>query len=246
MLPGVMQIDLTAKIAIVTGAGRGIGKAISIMLASAGAHVILTARTEDQLENAVGEITAAGGSAEAFPADLTDESGILSLFQDVGTNHSRLDILVNNAGYGVFAPLAEFKTEDFDSVIGVNLRGAFLCCREAMKLMIPNKSGYIINISSVVGFKGYPNQAAYTAAKHGIMGITKSLAAEAQEHNIRVSAISPGGVATEMIRNARPDLDEKELLQPEDIAHAVEYLLSLSDRAAVDEIYIRRTNSKPF
>ncbi|MDP6524040.1 MAG: SDR family NAD(P)-dependent oxidoreductase [Kiritimatiellia bacterium] len=241
-----MQLDLTAKTAIVTGAGRGIGRAISMMLASAGAHVILTARTEEQLESAVDEITSAGGSAEAFPADLADEPGILSLFQAVSANHSQLDILVNNAGYGVFGPLADFKTEDFDTVIDVNLRGAFICCREAMKLMIPNRSGYIINVSSVVGFKGYPNQAAYTAAKHGIMGITKSLAAEAQEHNIRASVISPGGVSTELIHNARPDLDPNELMQPEDIAQAVEYLLSLSDRAAIDEIYIRRKNSQPF
>lgn len=216
------------------------------MLASAGAHVVLAARTEEELRKVVDEISGDGGSAEAFSTDLANESEILSLFQSVKARHSRLDILVNNAGFGVFAPLADFESTEFDRIVSVNLRGTFLCCREAMKLMIPEKSGYIINISSVLGFKGYPNQAAYTASKHGVMGITKSLAVEAQEHNIRVSVVSPGGVATEMVKQSRPDLSAEDLMQPEDVASAVEYLLSLSDRAAVDEIYIRRKGSSPF
>ena len=112
--------------------------------------------------------------------------------------------------------------------------------------MIPQRDGYIISISSVVGFKGYPNQSAYTAAKHGVMGLTKSLAVELQTHGIRVSAVLPGGVDTDMVRAARPDLDPSVLLQPEDVAQTVMYLLSLSDRAAIDQIYIRRRGSQPF
>ena len=112
--------------------------------------------------------------------------------------------------------------------------------------MIPHKSGYIINISSVVGLKGYPNQAAYTASKHGIMGLTKSLAIEAQEYNIRVSAILPGGVDTKLFRNVRDDIETSEMMHPADIAHAVIFLLSLSERAAIDQIYIRRRSSSPF
>ena len=112
--------------------------------------------------------------------------------------------------------------------------------------MRPRRCGFIINVSGVVGFKGYPHQAAYTAAKHGIMGLTKSLAVEAQEHGIRVSAVLPGGVDTELVAQARPDLDRAVLMQPDDIAHTIMYLLSLSDRAHVDQIYIRRRNSAPF
>jgi len=115
-----------------------------------------------------------------------------------------------------------------------------------MRLMIPRRSGYIINISSVVGFKGYPNQGAYTASKHGVMGLTRTLAVEAADHDIRVSAILPGGVDTDMVANARPDLDRSILIRPEDIATTVGYLLSLSDRAHVDEIYVRRRTAKPF
>ena len=113
-------------------------------------------------------------------------------------------------------------------------------------MMTLRKSGYIINISSVVGLKGYPNQAAYTASKHGVVGLTKSLAVEAQEHGVRVSAILPGGVDTDLVGRARPDLDRSVLMQPEDIAQAVLFLLSLSDRCAIDQIYIRRRTSNPF
>lgn len=239
-------MDMKDRVAIVTGSGRGIGRAIAVKLARSGAHVVLTSRTEEQLQEVASEIISSGGSAEVCTADLAKEQDIIALFKNVAVNCGQLDILINNAGFGIFGPVADFSAEDLDAVLGVNLRGCFLCCREAMKLMIPRKSGYIINISSVVGFKGYPNQAAYTAAKHGIMGITKSLAVEAQEHNIRVSVISPGGVDTDMIRQARPDLDPELLLKPEDIAQSIEYLLSLPERAAVDEIYIRRRNSSPF
>ena len=158
----------------------------------------------------------------------------------------RLDVLINNAGIGRFGPLVDFASADLRQLAAVNLLGTFWCCQQAMRLMIPQRRGYIINISSVVGFKGYPNQAAYTATKHAVMGLTKSLAVEAQAHGIRVSAILPGGVDTGLAAGARPDLDPSILLQPEDIAQTVMFLLSLSERAAIDEIYVRRRTSQPF
>ncbi len=241
-----MNLDLSGQSALVTGAGRGIGRAIGSALASAGARVFLAARTTDQLESAAREIQQNGGTAVPVPTDLSKEEDIQSLFQRISDRAGGLDILVNNAGVGFFGPLVEFSSSDFDRVMQVNTKATFLCCQRALRLMIPKRKGYIINISSVVGFKGYPNQAAYTASKHAVMGLTKSLAVEAQEHGIRVSAVLPGGVNTKMVADARPDLDPKILLQPEDIAHTVLYLLSLSDRAAVDQIYIRRRGSQPF
>jgi 3-oxoacyl-[acyl-carrier protein] reductase len=241
-----MNVDLSGQSALVTGAGRGIGRAIGSALASAGARVFLAARTTDQLESAAREIRQHGGTAVPAPTDLSKEEDIQSLFQRISDQAGGLDILVNNAGVGFFGPLAEFSSSDFDRVMQVNTKATFLCCQQALRLMIPKRKGYIINISSVVGFKGYPNQAAYTASKHAVMGLTKSLAVEAQEQGIRVSAVLPGGVDTKMVAEARPDLDPKILLQPEDIAHTVLYLLSLSDRAAVDQIYIRRRGSQPF
>ncbi len=241
-----MNANIKGKVALVTGGGRGIGRAIALALGKAGAHVVVAARSRDQIAAVAKEITSAGGAASAIAVDLADEGSVMNLFTQIVDRLGRLDVLVNNAGVGRYGRVAEFSAADLDCLLAVNVRGTFLCCREAMKLMIPHKSGYIINISSVLGFKGYANQAAYTAAKHAVMGLTKSLAVEAQEHDIRVSAISPGGVDTEMVRQSRPDLDPSILLSSDDIAHAVLYLLSLSENAAVDQIYIRRRTSAPF
>ena len=241
-----MDVKLKDKVAVVTGAGRGIGRAVALMLGGAGAHVVAAARTESEVESVAAEIASRGGSARAAVVDISNEDDIKRLFECVQKEHHRLDVLINNAGIGSYGKLADFETTELDRLYAVNLRGTFLCCREAMRLMIPQASGYIINVSSVVGFKGYPEQSGYTAMKHGIMGLTKSLAAEAQEHGIRISSILPGGVDTDLVRQARPDLARDALMQPEDIAQAVEYLLALSPRAAVDQIYIRRQSSKPF
>ncbi|MBS3735403.1 MAG: SDR family oxidoreductase [Phycisphaerae bacterium] len=247
--------DLRGKLAVVTGAGRGIGRAIALGLAERGAHVVLAARTAEQIERVAAEIAeraaaatgshAAAGGATPVVADVSDADSVVALFAAADAI-GPVDVLVNNAGVGRYGPVAEFAVEDFDHVTAVNLRGTFLCCREAMRRMGPRGSGFIINIASVVGFKGYVNQAAYTAGKHGVMGLTKSLAAEAQPSGVRVSAVLPGGVDTEMVAASRPDLDRDELLSPEDVAGAVLYLLSLSDRAHVDQIYIRRRGSAPF
>ncbi len=241
-----MSGTLTGQIALVTGAGRGIGRAISLALGTAGAHVIVAARTRSEIEAVTSEISQAGGEASSWPVDLGNKTEISALFDFIGEKFGRLDVLVNNAGIGLFGPIIEFATADLDRLYTINVRGTFLCCQQALKLMIPQASGYIINIASVVGFKGYPSQAGYTISKHGVMGLSKSLAVEVQSHGIRVSVVSPGGVNTEMIEAGRPDLGHTVLLQPEDIAQAVMFLLSLSDRAAVDEIYIRRRSSQPF
>jgi len=238
--------QLEGQVALVTGAGRGIGRAISLALGVAGAQVVAAARTRPEIEAVAQEIGAAGGRASAWPVDLSSEVEIVVLFDFIREKLGRLDVLGNNAGIGLFGPVQDFAAADLDRLYAVNVRGTFLCCQQALKLMIPQRSGYIINLSSVVGFKGYPRQAGYTAAKHGVMGLTKSLAVEAQPHGIRVSVISPGGVDTGMAGDARPDLDRSVLLRPEDIAHTVMFLLSLSDQAAIDEIYIRRRMSQPF
>lgn len=241
-----MCTNLDGQVAVVTGSGRGIGRSIGRSLAAAGAHVVLAARSLDQLKAVEDEIRADGGEALVVPTDVSDRAQILGLFGVVKDRFGTLDILVNNAGFGAFGPAVSFAVEDFERTMTVNLRGTFLCCQEALKLMIPRRSGYIINVSSVVGIKGYPNQAAYTASKHGIMGLTKSLAVEAQPFGVRISAILPGGVDTDFIGDARPDLDRSVLIRPEDVAKTIMFMLSLSDQAVVDQIYIRRRTSSPF
>jgi NAD(P)-dependent dehydrogenase (short-subunit alcohol dehydrogenase family) len=241
-----MTSKLDGKIAVITGAGRGIGRVIAQTLAANGAQIIAAARTSEEIDSLTAEITDAGGNARAVQTDITNETSVLDLFKTIDNEFGRVDILINNAGMGVFSHLVDCTSEDFDRIMAVNAGGTFLCSREALKRMIPQKSGYIINISSVLGIRAYVNQGAYTAAKHAVMGLTKTLAIEGQPHNIRVSAVLPGGVNTEMIAQSRPDLNPDELLEPEDIAGAVTYLLNLSDKASVDQIYNRRRNSYPF
>ena len=240
------NLDIKNKTALVTGASRGIGKSISVALAESGARVILSARDTRRLETVRKEINDKGGNAVAIPADLSEEADIVSLFEAIKKQYERLDIAVHNAGVGYFEDLADFPMDKFDEIFRVNMRGTFLCCKHAMKLMIPARAGYIINVSSMQGIKGYPKQSAYAATKHGIMGMTKSLSAEAQKHNIRVSVILPGAVDTELIADARPELDRSLLIHPEDISKAVQFLLSLSGRAMVDMLVIRRSTASPF
>jgi 3-oxoacyl-[acyl-carrier protein] reductase len=237
---------LQGKVALVTGGGRGIGRRIAERLAGVGVRTAVCARTAEEIDATARRIAGAGGAAMAVPCDVTREEDVDRLFADVVGRYGRLDVLVNNAGVGRFGPLVELSTRDFDEVVAVNLRGTFLCCRAAMRQMMAQRAGYIVNVASVVGVKGYPLQSAYTAAKHGVMGLTKSLAVEAQEHGVRVSAILPGGVDTEMITRSRPDLDVSELMRPDDVADALLYLLNLSETVAVDQVTLRRRRSQPF
>jgi 3-oxoacyl-[acyl-carrier protein] reductase len=241
-----MGPDLQGRTALVTGASRGIGRSVSQALAGAGARVFLLARSSERLLGVAREIEKGGGRADPLPADLSSAEQVRGAFHAVREQAGGLDILVNNAALGLWGRFLDFPLEDFDRLMQVNVRGTYLCCQEGLKLMLPAGRGYIINIASVVGFKGYPNQSAYTASKHAVMGMTKSLAVEAQEHGVLVSVISPGGVDTRLAAEARPDLDRSRLILPEDIARTVLYLLSLSDRAWADHIYIRRRSSSPF
>ena len=239
-------MNLKDKVVVITGASKGIGKNISIALAKEGAITVLVSRNKKTLEKTHEEILSLGGKALAIPADISKEEEILNLFSKVKDQFGRLDILINNAATIITGKLVDFSLKDYDKMMQTNLRGLYICCQQALRIMLPQKSGYIINISSVAGFKGYAEQSAYTASKHGVMGITKSLAAEAYKDGIFVSAILPGGVDTELAWYARPDIDRSILISPQDIADTVLYLLRLSDTAWVDQIYIHRKTAQPF
>jgi 3-oxoacyl-[acyl-carrier protein] reductase len=230
---------MNKKKALVTGASRGIGKAIALKLAESGYDLILTGRDTALLESVQTACTERGAEVEIAPADLTCETDIIALFKKAGA----IDLLINNAGFGIFDAITDIKLKDWQAIQKVNVEGAFLCLREAMKSM-KERGGRIINISSVVGVKGYPNQAAYGASKHALIGLTKTAIEEGREDNIRVHAICPGGVATEMVKQARPDLsDFSAMIQPEDVADAVVYLCSLPANITVDVIHLRRAAS---
>lgn len=242
----MQEQPLQGKVAIVTGAGRGIGRSIALALARNGAQVSLAARTEAELKVVQSEIEAFGGQAASFPADISQESEAISLLHNTIERFGRLDILVNNAGIGIFGPLVETTTDQWDRIMAVNARGPFLLCLEAIPCLKQQEQAFIINITSVVGVKGYVNQAAYSASKHALMGMTKALAREVQRDGIRVHAICPGGVDTQLASQARPDLDKPVLIQPEEIADIVLFLVTRQGNAVIDEIHVRRASSTPW
>jgi 3-oxoacyl-[acyl-carrier protein] reductase len=237
---------LEGKVAIVTGAGRGIGRSIALALARSGARVSLAARTEAEIRSVQTEIESFGGRSASFPTDVSREEDVISLIRNTLDRFERLDILINNAAIGIFKPLAETATEEWDLIMAVNARGPFMLCREAIPYLKRQKTSFIININSVVGVKGYVNQAAYTASKHAVMGMTKTMAKEVQKDGIRVHVICPGGVDTQMAGQARPDLDKSILMKPEEIADIVLFLVTRRGKAVIDEIHVRRETATPW
>lgn len=236
----------TRPVAIVTGASRGIGKAIALRLAREGFDLVLAARTEADLAGVAAECEAGGAEAVAVPTDVSREEDVRRLFETTLRGPGRVDVLVNNAGIGVYGPVAGTTLSDYERVMAVNVRGSFLCSREAMRVMVPAGGGIIVNVSSVVGIRGYPDQGAYTASKHAVVGLSKVLAEEGREAGVRVHVVCPGGVATDLVADARPDIRPEELLQPEDVADLVAYLIKLPKRAMIDLVHLRRSTSKPF
>lgn len=241
-----MRKRLSGKIAIVTGASRGIGRAISIALAKEGATVVLVARAISKLHQTAENVRKAGGKAEIVVTELTQEKSIKNLIRVTAGKFGRLDILVNNAGVTHSAKLEETATEDWERCFQVNARAPFILCREALPLLKKAKAGYIINIASVVGVKGYPLQSAYTGSKHALRGMTISLAEELKGTNIRVHLLCPGGVDTELVRRVRPDIKKSELIQPAEIAELVVYLVTHKGNAVIDELHIRRATASPW
>jgi 3-oxoacyl-[acyl-carrier protein] reductase len=227
-------MSLTGKKALVTGASRGIGKAIALKLAAEGADVIVTATSLDRAKQTADQIALLGRRAIPVKVDVGVSSEVEALFKVVTDEFGSLDILVNNAGITRDGLLMRMKDEDWDSVIDVNLKGTFLCTREAIKLMAKAKSGRVVTISSVVGEMGNAGQANYCASKAGIIGFTKAVAREYAKRNITVNAVAPGFIETDMTGVLSEGIREELLKQipvnrfgsPEDIANAVFFLVS--------------------
>lgn len=220
--------------------------AISIALAQEAATIVLAARSSGTLQEAAEKVTQAGGKARVVVTELTDERSIKDLVKQTEDVFGRLDVLVNNAGVTHSATLEETATEDWERCMSVNARAPFILCREALALLRKSPAGYIVNIASVVGVKGYPLQSAYTSSKHALRGMTMSLAEELRDSNIRVHLLCPGGVDTEMVSNVRPDIKKGDLIGPDEIAELVLYLVTHKGRGIVDELHIRRAAAAPW
>ena len=229
-----MAPALGGRVSLVTGASRGIGRAIAKALAAEGSTVVLTARDEARLAEAVAEITAAGGRAEARSMDVADRASVEAAFDEVVKAHGRIDHLVNNAGITRDNLVLRMKDEDWQQVLATNLTGVFLCTQAVLRPMLKQRSGRIVNVTSVVGLTGNPGQANYAASKAGVVGFTRSVAREVASRSITVNAVAPGFIETDMTAamtdKAREAVASSIPLgrtgRPEDVAGAVVFLVS--------------------
>jgi 3-oxoacyl-[acyl-carrier protein] reductase len=231
---------LSGTVAVVTGAGRGIGAAIAQKLASLGVTPVLCGRTRAALESTAQTIIKDGGKAEVIPCDVSSLPSVEAAARQVEGSLGRVDILVNNAAIrGWDGPLHQLPPDEWDQIMNTNLRGVYYAVREFAPLMIRARSGHIINISSLAGKNALANGAAYAASKWGLNGLSYSIAEELRGHNIRVAVICPGSTNTEL----SPHLgkDPTKMLQPEDVAHAVGMLVTQSRQSFVSEILLRPT-----
>lgn len=231
---------LSKKIAVVTGSSSGIGKAIAIRFAEEGATVVVAARRLSLCQQTVREIEARGGDAIAIKTDIANEQAVDALIRDAVTHYGRLDILVNNAGVFGGRTIADTSTKAFDDVMNINLRGTFFCCRAGFGQMKRQGGGLIINMSSVAGVQAWAGTGAYSASKHGIMALTRSLADEGRAFNIRVSAICPGGVAEDLVDATPEEISQSGKISPYDIAETALYLATLGPHAVVHQIVVDR------
>lgn len=235
------QADTLAKqVAVITGAGRGIGAAIANKLAGLGATTILLGRSRPRLQSTAETISAKGGKAEVLECDVTNLPSVEAAAGHVDSTFGRLDVLINNAGIGGFSkPLHQLPPDSWDEILNTNLRGVYYAIRSFAPIMIRVRAGHIINISSLAGKNALPNGAAYAASKWGLNGLTYSVAEELRAYNIRASVVCPGSVDTELSPHTGKDFTK--MLRPEDVAHVVAMLVTQAPQSFVSEVLLRPT-----
>ena len=214
-------VKLDGKVAVVTGASKGIGKAIASAFAAAGAKVVLAARTRETLEQVAADLRESGAEAMAVPTDVTDAAAVQRLIEKTLEIYERVDILVNNAGVGYFGPVIDFAPDDWDAVLNSNLKAVYLCAKSVLPQMFSQGGGQIINVLSIAAKVAFEASAAYCAAKAGALALTKVLAAEVRQQNIRVTAVLPGSVHTPFWEDVPEPPDFEQMLKPEHVAGTV-------------------------
>ncbi|GAK08705.1 3-ketoacyl-ACP reductase [Geomicrobium sp. JCM 19038] len=235
--------QLTGKTAVITGAGRGIGRSTAIAFAKEGIHVGLIGRTMENLENVAKELEQYDVNVSAATANVSNLSEMEEAFNHITSDLGTIDILINNAGIGKFGGFLELSPDEFQEIINVNLNGVYNATRLALPAMIEQKAGDIINISSTAGTKGAPVTSAYSASKYAVMGLTESLMLEVRKHNVRVSALTPSTVATDLaVDNGLTDGNPEKAMQPEDLAELIVAQLKLHPRVFVKTAGLWATN----
>ena len=232
-------LNLQDQVAIVTGAGSGIGRATAVALARTGANVVLAARTKETLDVVAHDILSSGGKAIVIPTDVGDEKQVARLISQAQERFGgRIDILITSAGGAVFGPLVESRTEDWDALQTINLRGVYLCGKHVLKVMLSQKHGHILNVLSIASQMILPNSSAYTASKFGALGLTKVMAAEVRSQGIKVTAVIPGAVDTPLWDKSGGDLDRGKMLSPADVAEAILSVIAQPQTIYTDEIVL--------
>jgi NAD(P)-dependent dehydrogenase (short-subunit alcohol dehydrogenase family) len=231
-------LQLEGQVAIVTGAGTGIGRSTALLLAKEGAAVVVAARTVADLESVAGEIKAAGGKALAVPTDVSIQEQAEALVKRTIDTFGRLDILVNNAGTNVRASIDKVTTPDWNLILGSNLNGTFFCTRAAIPQMMAQKYGKIINVSSGAGKRGSATRAAYSAAKHGVVGFGDAVAKDMKGFGITVTAVLPGPIHTPLRRRSVPDEDPNLLIGSDEVGEVILFLATRGKDVIIPEIAI--------
>lgn len=241
---GVLSMQIIkGKNAIITGAGRGIGRATAIAFAKEGINVGLIGKTAENLEKVANELSEYGVEVTMATADVSDNESVIAAVEHIKSELGPIDILINNAGIGKFGKFLELSPEEFKNIVDVNLMGVYYVTRAVLPEMIERESGDIINISSTAGQKGAPVTSAYSASKFGVLGLTESLMLEVRKHNIRVSALTPSTVATDLaIEGNLTDGNPDKVMQPEDLAEVMVAQLKLHPRILVKSAGLWSTN----
>lgn len=238
--------NLIGKVALITGASGGIGSAIARRFAGLGSDLALCGRSEEKLAAIKAEVDAMGVRSMTYTGDLTADGAAAACIEAVLTQLGRLDVLVNNAGMALSCPFEQTTAQQFDQIMSLNVRAPYFLCQAALPALRNSDHAIILNIASVVGHKGYPLQSAYAASKHALIGMSKSLANEVYQDDIRVQIIAPGAVYTDMVKISRPDLTSEGMILAEDIADIAAFFVEHRTNAVIDEVQVHRVGKAPF
>ena len=232
-------MKLENRVAIITGGGRGIGRATALAFAAEGADIVLAARTNSEISAVAEEVRALGRRALAIPTDVQHKAAVDAMAAQTLETFGKVDILVNNAGVAIHNPIPKIREEDWDVTMAVNLKGVFLCTQAVFGLMCEQQSGHIVNVSSVSGKYGHVNGGAYCASKFAVVGFTETTNNEGRTHGVKASVVCPGPVDTKMRRDNHPDDVIEHLTLPEDVAALILFLVTQPSRAHTLETVIR-------
>ena len=229
---------LEGRVAIVTGAGRGIGRAVAVALGGEGAAVVLAARSRADLAAVAAEIKDAGGRALALPTDITQDAAVEALAEQTTAELGRIDLLVTSAGTAAFGQFADSKPGDWEQMLTLNLRAVMMSCRVVLPTMLRQRAGLIINVASIAAKRALPGSAVYTATKAGVVGFSRVLAEELRPHGVRVGVVVPGAVDTPIWESLGASPPRERMLRPEDVARAVVLMASLPPNASLEELVL--------